>query len=228
MPATRASNSRRKSPTAARAPGEEIVQLYVNQRGTSVARPVRELKGFRRVALEPGQTRTVEFALGRDELAFWNIDMEHVVEPGELKIWVVRKLGSRDAGGTDDRVSGQRAPAPLQMFSSRLIISAVQQGSPDRSGGCRVLLRSWRTFQVRWLRSEGEARAAEEPSALGSLGEDLAKVLDRKLPQAFLFLDMQIPHREEGRLSRRGTSENWLPRFPPTARGRSCLATDPS
>ena len=69
-------------------PGEEIVQLYINQRGTSVARPVRELKGFRRVALEPGQTRTVEFTLGRDELAFWNIDMKHVVEPGALKIWV--------------------------------------------------------------------------------------------------------------------------------------------
>ena len=69
-------------------PGEEIVQLYINQRGTSVARPVRELKGFSRVALQPGQTRTVEFALGRDELAFWNIDMQHVVEPGALKIWV--------------------------------------------------------------------------------------------------------------------------------------------
>ena len=69
-------------------PGEEVVQLYVNQRGTSVARPVRELKGFRRVALEPGETRTVEFALGRSELAFWNIHMQHVVEPGELKVWV--------------------------------------------------------------------------------------------------------------------------------------------
>jgi beta-glucosidase len=68
--------------------GEEVVQLYISQRGTSVARPARELKGFRRIALEPGQTGTVDFALGRDELAFWNIDMENVVEPGELKIWV--------------------------------------------------------------------------------------------------------------------------------------------
>ncbi len=68
--------------------GEEVVQLYISQRGTSVARPARELKGFRRMVLKPGQTGTVEFALGRDELAFWNIDMENVVEPGELKIWV--------------------------------------------------------------------------------------------------------------------------------------------
>ena len=50
--------------------GEEVAQLYISQSGTSVARPVRELKGFRRVDLEPGETRTVTFALGRDELAF--------------------------------------------------------------------------------------------------------------------------------------------------------------
>jgi beta-glucosidase len=69
-------------------PGEEVVQLYINQRGTSVARPVRELKGFQRLTLQPGETRTVEFTLGRDELAFWNIDMQHVVEPAELSVWV--------------------------------------------------------------------------------------------------------------------------------------------
>ncbi|MDW6024856.1 glycoside hydrolase family 3 N-terminal domain-containing protein [Mesorhizobium sp. BAC0120] len=69
-------------------PGQEVVQLYISQRGTSVARPVRELKGFRRVALQPGETKAVEFALGRDELAFWNIDMQDVVEPGKLKVWI--------------------------------------------------------------------------------------------------------------------------------------------
>jgi beta-glucosidase len=69
-------------------PGEEVVQLYISQRGTSVARPVRELKGFRRVALQPGETKAVEFTLGRDELAFWNIDLQDVVEPGKLKVWI--------------------------------------------------------------------------------------------------------------------------------------------
>jgi beta-glucosidase len=68
--------------------GETVAQLYISQRGTSVARPVRELKGFRKVALQPGETRRLEFTLGRDELAFWNIDMKHVVEPGMLSIWV--------------------------------------------------------------------------------------------------------------------------------------------
>ncbi len=76
-------------------PGEEVAQLYISLHGTSVARPVRELKGFQRVFLKPGQTQTVEFALARNELAFWNIEMENVVEPAELKIWVA---GSSVAG----------------------------------------------------------------------------------------------------------------------------------
>lgn len=68
--------------------GDEVVQLYINQRGTSVARPVRELKGFQRVPLQPGESKKVSFTLGHDELAFWNIDMQNVVEPAALKVWV--------------------------------------------------------------------------------------------------------------------------------------------
>jgi beta-glucosidase len=68
--------------------GEEIVQLYIRQQGTSVARPVRELKGFRRVALAPGESKRVEFTIGRDELAFWNIAMKEVVEPARVTVWV--------------------------------------------------------------------------------------------------------------------------------------------
>jgi beta-glucosidase len=68
--------------------GEEIVQLYLRQQGTSVARPVRELKGFRRVALAPGESKRVEFTIGRDELAFWNIAMKEVVEPARVTVWV--------------------------------------------------------------------------------------------------------------------------------------------
>lgn len=67
---------------------DEIVQLYIRQRGTSVARPVRELKGFRRITLSPGQSQRVEFTLGRDELRFWNIDMKNVVEPAEVTVWI--------------------------------------------------------------------------------------------------------------------------------------------
>ena len=67
---------------------DEVVQLYIRQTGTSVVRPVRELKGFRRITLTPGQSQEVEFTLGRDELRFWNIDMKNVVEPAQLTVWI--------------------------------------------------------------------------------------------------------------------------------------------
>ncbi|HEY3754609.1 MAG TPA: glycoside hydrolase family 3 N-terminal domain-containing protein [Opitutaceae bacterium] len=68
--------------------GTETVQLYIRQRGTSVARPDRELKGFRRIFLKAGETQTVSFELGRDELAFWNAEMKDVAEPADLYVWI--------------------------------------------------------------------------------------------------------------------------------------------
>jgi beta-glucosidase len=68
--------------------GTEVVQLYIRQRGTSVVRPVRELKGFEKIAFAVGESRLVKFTLTKKELAFWNIDMKHVVEPGELTVWI--------------------------------------------------------------------------------------------------------------------------------------------
>lgn len=68
--------------------GVEVAQLYIRQRGTSVARPVRELKGFQRIALRAGESRRLEITLGKEELAFWNIDMKEVVEPAVVTVWV--------------------------------------------------------------------------------------------------------------------------------------------
>ena len=68
--------------------GDEVVQLYIRDEVSSVTRPVKELRGFRRVALDPGQTKTVEFSLGPNELSFLNRDMHRVVEPGSFKIMV--------------------------------------------------------------------------------------------------------------------------------------------
>lgn len=66
----------------------EVVQLYVRDLIGSVTRPVRELKGFRRIALEPGESREVLFELHTDDLAFHNIDMERVTEPGGFRLWI--------------------------------------------------------------------------------------------------------------------------------------------
>ncbi len=68
--------------------GTETAQLYIRLRGTSVARPVRELKGFARFRLDPGQTKRLEFELGRGELSFWNAEMKDGAEPASLYIWV--------------------------------------------------------------------------------------------------------------------------------------------
>jgi len=68
--------------------GDEVVQLYIRDEVSSVTRPVKELRGFRRLSLEPGETKTVEFILGPDELSFLNRDMHRVVEPGTFKIMV--------------------------------------------------------------------------------------------------------------------------------------------
>ncbi|HWR86740.1 MAG TPA: glycoside hydrolase family 3 C-terminal domain-containing protein, partial [Rhodoglobus sp.] len=70
-------------------PGDEVVQLYVHQRyGTSV-RPVRELKGFERVSLQPGEQRTVTFELGPDQLRYWSaIPRDHVQDATVLDVWV--------------------------------------------------------------------------------------------------------------------------------------------
>jgi beta-glucosidase len=68
--------------------GDEIVEFYIREEGTSVARPVHELKGFKRLTLAPGESKQVEFALGREELKFWNIDMKDVVEPARVTVWI--------------------------------------------------------------------------------------------------------------------------------------------
>jgi beta-glucosidase len=68
--------------------GTETAQLYIRLRGTSVARPVSELKGFERFRLKPGETKSLEFELGRSELAFWNADMKEAAEPGSLYVWI--------------------------------------------------------------------------------------------------------------------------------------------
>jgi beta-glucosidase len=68
--------------------GDEVAQLYIRDDVSSVTRPVKELRGFKRIALDPGQTRTVAFTLGPEHLSFLNRDMQRVVEPGTFKIMV--------------------------------------------------------------------------------------------------------------------------------------------
>jgi len=67
---------------------EEIVQLYVRDRVGSVTRPVRELQGFQRIRLAPGDHRRISFSLEEDDLAFYGADMTLRAEPGDFEVWV--------------------------------------------------------------------------------------------------------------------------------------------
>ena len=97
--------------------GDEVVQLYVRDDAASVTRPVKMLKGFRRIALRPGEQRTVTFTLRPQDLAFYDRRMRYVVEPGTFTVWVA---GSSVGGqSTRFRVVGEttavpdRGPLPL-------------------------------------------------------------------------------------------------------------------
>jgi beta-glucosidase len=69
-------------------PGDAVAQMYIHQRYGSASRPVRELKGFERIALQPGETTTLKFRLGTDQLHYWNPQSKGwVVEPAEFDVW---------------------------------------------------------------------------------------------------------------------------------------------
>jgi beta-glucosidase len=68
--------------------GTEVVQMYIRDRVSSVTRPVKELEGFAKVSLEPGEATTVSLDITPESLAFHDIDMKYVVEPGEFEIMV--------------------------------------------------------------------------------------------------------------------------------------------
>lgn len=68
--------------------GDEVVQLYVQDLFASVTRPVQELKGFKRLHLAPGETKTVTFTLAASQLGFYNQAMEFIVEPGTVRLMV--------------------------------------------------------------------------------------------------------------------------------------------
>ena len=68
--------------------GTETIQLYIRDVVSSVTRPVKELKGFRKISLKPGESKTVTLPITPDSLAFYDINMDYVVEPGEFEIMV--------------------------------------------------------------------------------------------------------------------------------------------
>ncbi len=101
--------------TGARA-GDEVVQLYVNVKRASVTRPVKELKGFARLTLEPGETRTVTFELAVNQLAYLDRAMRRVIEPGPVEVMVAASADDVHLSGSFEIV-GEAVPVEPAFFS---------------------------------------------------------------------------------------------------------------
>ncbi len=76
--------------------GEEIAQLYIRDNVSSVTRAVKELKGYKRVALKAGETKTVSFSIDAESLAFYDINMDYCVEPGTFSIMTGSSSNTKD------------------------------------------------------------------------------------------------------------------------------------
>lgn len=76
--------------------GEEVVQLYVQDKVASITRPVKELKGFRKLCLKPGESQTVTFSITDECLGFYDNNMRYVVEPGDFIVMVGKSSRSED------------------------------------------------------------------------------------------------------------------------------------
>ena len=88
-------------------PGKEVVQLYIRDEYSTVTRPVKELRGFEKVYLAPGETKTVTFELGPEQLEYLNQEMNYAVEPGTFQIMIGNSSRTEDLRQVTLTVVGQ-------------------------------------------------------------------------------------------------------------------------
>lgn len=86
--------------------GKEVVQLYTRDLVGSVTRPVKELKGFQKISLKPGERKTVSFTITEKDLKFYNSDLKYVAEPGDFKLFIGGN--SRDVKESGFRLNGKK------------------------------------------------------------------------------------------------------------------------
>ncbi|BCN31615.1 beta-glucosidase BglX [Anaeromicropila herbilytica] len=79
--------------------GKEVIQLYIQDKNASVARPVRELKGFQKIELEPGEEIKVTFVITEEMLKFYDVNMNYTSEPGEFNVFIGSDSGTKNQGG---------------------------------------------------------------------------------------------------------------------------------
>jgi beta-glucosidase len=126
--------------------GDEVVQLYVRDAVASVARPLKELRGFKRVHLKPGEATTVEFTLMPDDLAFYDQRMRRIVEPGTFIVMVGSSSEDIRLYGEFELKKRFEAKFELEGVSARksgewLIVDAFVRNTGETTDVARVELR---------------------------------------------------------------------------------------
>lgn len=138
--------------------GDEVVQLYIRDVAASVTRPVKELKGFQRITLNPGEKRRIEFALTPKELGFLDHDLKFIVEPGEFRVVVGNSSeGGLEGGFTVGQTTvstGDRVPARVSAFRPKLPIKAVPTAAVSAEDNIFLEDLEKRTFQFFWEHSD--------------------------------------------------------------------------
>ncbi|MCS7239638.1 MAG: glycoside hydrolase family 3 C-terminal domain-containing protein [Candidatus Bipolaricaulota bacterium] len=108
--------------------GEEVVQLYIGQEGRSVTRPIKELKGFARVALKPGEAKLISFIIPMDILAFYDQKMNLVIEPGAITIMIGSSSEDIRLTGTVVVRGSRRIKPGERKYFGEVIVGADQKG----------------------------------------------------------------------------------------------------
>ncbi|MCP4753276.1 MAG: hypothetical protein GY866_20490 [Proteobacteria bacterium] len=103
--------------------GDEVVQLYIQDTTACITRPVKELKGFKRIALQPGQQKEIRFALPADLLAFTGPDFKKIVEPGETKVMLGSSCEDIRLNGSFNLTGTVRYPDENRSLSSRVEVA---------------------------------------------------------------------------------------------------------
>lgn len=166
--------------------GQEVVQLYVRDSAARVARPAKELKGFVKVALQPGETQTVTFSLDREALAYWD-DVQHtwVAEAGEFEVLVgssSQDIRARAVFHLNDTVAfGGPTKSPVQLSVDSPVKALI-----EHDGARAVLERHMPGFveqagvgvMMGLTLAQMAAFAADRitPELLGAIAADLARI----------------------------------------------------
>jgi beta-glucosidase len=102
---------------------DEVVQLYVRDPVATIARPVLELRGFKRIELAAGAAKRVTFSLTPDQLAFWSPRGQWLIEAGRIDFWIGASSADLRANGSFDITKTHMGTAPAAALPTRVTVS---------------------------------------------------------------------------------------------------------